>query len=174
MTSYDKKLLETSCIFRHFYQWYFPSKLDNCFTRQLAANNGVGPTLKWNSNEQNSNKAIANEYNFITSAIKCNSNKTFSFIVVVSMAAWSEFYFLNCFVQKIWKWNRQIYLKINITRQWIIWSLCDTMCWLSSSPPNAAYMCQWIGTALIQIMAWHQFSAKTLSKPMLGYCQLEP
>ena len=34
-------------------------------------------------------------------------------------------------------------------------------------------MCQWIGTALLQIMACHLFGAKPLSKPMLGYCQLD-
>ena len=45
---------------------------------------------------------------------------------------------------------------------------------LNSSPPSAAYMRQWIGSALIQIMAWRIFGAKPLSKPMLGYCQLGP
>ena len=35
-------------------------------------------------------------------------------------------------------------------------------------------MCQWIGSALVQIMACHLFGAKPLSKPMLGYCQLNP
>ena len=44
----------------------------------------------------------------------------------------------------------------------------------NSSPPCAAYMHQWLGSALVQIMACHLFSAKPLSKPMLGYCELEP
>ena len=44
---------------------------------------------------------------------------------------------------------------------------------LNSSPPSAAYMCQWIGSALVQIMAWSLFGAKPLSKPMLRYCQLD-
>ena len=44
----------------------------------------------------------------------------------------------------------------------------------NSSPTSAAYMRQWIGTALVQIMACHLFSAKPLSKSMLGYYQSEP
>ena len=42
-----------------------------------------------------------------------------------------------------------------------------------SPPPSAAYMHQGIGSALVQIMACCLFGAKPLSKPMLGYCQLE-
>ena len=45
---------------------------------------------------------------------------------------------------------------------------------LNSSPPSAPYMRRWIGSALVQIMACRLFSAKPLSKPMLGYCQLNP
>ena len=33
---------------------------------------------------------------------------------------------------------------------------------------------QWLGSALVQIMACHLCRAKPLSKPMLGYCQLDP
>ena len=40
--------------------------------------------------------------------------------------------------------------------------------------PSAAYMRQRIGPALVQIMACRLFGAKPLSKPMLGYCQLDP
>ena len=40
----------------------------------------------------------------------------------------------------------------------------------NSSPPNATYMRQWIGSAFFQIMACCLFSAKPLSKPMQGYC----
>ena len=52
---------------------------------------------------------------------------------------------------------------------------CKQPCFsgLSSTPPSAAYMCQWIGSALIQIMACRLFDAKPLSKPILGYCQLD-
>ena len=45
----------------------------------------------------------------------------------------------------------------------------------NSSPPSAAYMHQWIGSALVQIMACRRlFGTKPLSKPVLGYCQLDP
>ena len=42
-----------------------------------------------------------------------------------------------------------------------------------SYPPSTAYMRQWIGSALVQIMTCRLFGAKPLSKPMLDYCQLE-
>ena len=46
--------------------------------------------------------------------------------------------------------------------------------WVNSSPPSAAYMHQWIGSALVQIMPFCLFGTKPLSKPMLGYWQLDP
>ena len=45
---------------------------------------------------------------------------------------------------------------------------------INSSPPSAPYICQLIGSALVQIMACRLFGAKPLSKPLLGYCQLDP
>ena len=49
---------------------------------------------------------------------------------------------------------------------------------INSSPPGAAYMRQWIESALAQIvaqiMACRLIGAKPLSKPMLVYCQLDP
>ena len=47
-------------------------------------------------------------------------------------------------------------------------------CIINSSPSCATYMRQWIGLALVEIMACRLFGAKPLSKPMLGYCQLHP
>ena len=44
----------------------------------------------------------------------------------------------------------------------------------NSFPPSAAYMRQRIGSSLVQIMACHLFGTKPLSKPKLGYCQLDP
>ena len=44
---------------------------------------------------------------------------------------------------------------------------------IDKSPPSAAYMRKSIGTALVQIVA-RLFGAKQLSKPMLGYFQLDP
>ena len=38
---------------------------------------------------------------------------------------------------------------------------------VNSSPPSVAYMCQLIGSALVQIMACRLFGAKAVSKPML-------
>ena len=38
---------------------------------------------------------------------------------------------------------------------------------------GATHMRQWIGSALVQIMACCLFVAKPLSEPMLDYCQLE-
>ena len=45
---------------------------------------------------------------------------------------------------------------------------------INLSPPGAAYMRKWIGWALVQIMACRLYGTKPLSKPMLGYCQLNP
>ena len=45
--------------------------------------------------------------------------------------------------------------------------------WVNSSPPSDPYMRQWIGSALVQIMACRLISAKPLSEPMLEYCYLE-
>ena len=32
-------------------------------------------------------------------------------------------------------------------------------------------MCQWIGSSLVQVIAWHLLGAKLLPKPMLTYCK---
>ena len=45
---------------------------------------------------------------------------------------------------------------------------------LNSSPPSAAYMRQWTGPPLVQIMAWCLTGDKPLSEPMLTYCQFDP
>ena len=42
--------------------------------------------------------------------------------------------------------------------------------YMFNSSYSAAYMRQWFGSALIQILACRLFGAKTLSKQMLGYC----
>ena len=41
-------------------------------------------------------------------------------------------------------------------------------------PPSAAYMRQWIVSALVQIMACRLYGAKPLYEPMLDYYQLGP
>ena len=45
---------------------------------------------------------------------------------------------------------------------------------VNSPPPSAAFMCQWIRSALVKIMACRLFGAKPLSKPVLGYRQQDP
>ena len=45
---------------------------------------------------------------------------------------------------------------------------------VNSFPSSVAYMCQWTGSALVQIMACHLFGAKPLPDPILTYCLLEP
>ena len=42
---------------------------------------------------------------------------------------------------------------------------------INSSPPSAAYMRQWIRSALVQIMASRLFGAEPLSEQVLYYCQ---
>ena len=44
----------------------------------------------------------------------------------------------------------------------------------NSSPPSAAYMCQWTGSALVQVMSCGLYCAKPLPEPMLTYWQLGP
>ena len=44
---------------------------------------------------------------------------------------------------------------------------------INSSPPCAAHMRPWTGSALVQVMACHLFGAKPLPKPMQAYCQLD-
>ena len=45
---------------------------------------------------------------------------------------------------------------------------------VNSCPPSADHMRQWFGSALVQIMVCRLFGTKPLSKPMLGYYQLDP
>ena len=53
----------------------------------------------------------------------------------------------------------------------VILTIC---CSIISYLPSAAYMHQWIWSALVQIMAWCLLGAKSLSKPGLSYWQLDP
>ena len=91
---------------------------------------------------------------------------------------------LQCnFTQNIkifFKANNKMHLKMS-SAKWQLFCSLDTqylvyagqVC-LIQSPPSAAYIHQWILSALVQIMARRLFGAKPLSKPMLGYCQLDP
>ena len=77
---------------------------------------------------------------------------------------------------KIWLFNSLFLQRTNNISNLHITVLCQgkILIKLNSSPPSAAYMRQWIGSALVQIMACRLFGAKPLSKPMLGYYQLDP
>ena len=44
----------------------------------------------------------------------------------------------------------------------------------NSTSPTAACLRQWMGSALVEIMACRLLGAKPLSEPMLSYCQLDP
>ena len=73
----------------------------------------------------------------------------------------------NCFHATTSSWSMQLH-------QAICWFDDATTCVINSTPPNAAYMYQWIGSTLVQIMACCLFGTKPLSKQMLGYCELDP
>ena len=59
----------------------------------------------------------------------------------------------------------------NTDPRWIIYPLLTAD--FNSPPPSATYMHQWTGSTFIQIMACRLFGADTLSKQMLGFCQLD-
>ena len=65
-----------------------------------------------------------------------------------------------------------VYPPINFVEAGVIMKRPQAM--VNSSPPTAAYMRQWIVSALIQIMACGLFGTKPLSKLMLVYFQLDP
>ena len=44
--------------------------------------------------------------------------------------------------------------------------------YVNLSPPSAAYVRQWTGSALVQVMIYRLFDAKPLPEPILSYCQL--
>ena len=52
--------------------------------------------------------------------------------------------------------------------------LLYSMLLINTSSPSAAYMRQWTGSALVQVMACRLFGVKPLPEPMLPYCQLGP
>ena len=89
---------------------------------------------------------------------------------------------LNTFCQQtLWRWIKLQHFSsqhIGVIRTlrnipWFASTVTLTL-FINSSPPSTAYMHHLIGSALVQIMACRLFGAKPLSKPMLGYCQLDP
>ena len=56
-------------------------------------------------------------------------------------------------------------------RQWeMTLHSCHVLFHWLTPPISAAYVCQWTGSASVQIMACRLIGAKPLSEPMLGYC----
>ena len=53
------------------------------------------------------------------------------------------------------------------------WTGALLMTHVNLSAASAAYMRQWMGSAVVQIMACRLFGAKPLYEPMLNYCQLD-
>ena len=66
---------------------------------------------------------------------------------------------------------------VRLTKSWAP-GVCDhttvpiLYCSLQLIHPSAAYMRQWTGSSLIQVMACRLFARKPLPEPMLIYCQL--
>ena len=98
-----------------------------------------------------------------------------------------ELNYLGCYiVMKYWVYVIQsvmIIIVYYLTTSWGFYIHSENM-WpyyrkliritINSSPPSAAYTLRWIGSALVQVMAWHRIGAKPLPEPMLTYCQLDP
>ena len=89
-----------------------------------------------------------------------------------------ELMLIYCFLDPWTQFNDYFFLiqtflfkKMHLNMFAKCWPFCSG---INSSPHSAANMHQWIGSALVQIMACHLFSAKPLSKPMLSYYQLDP
>ena len=89
------------------------------------------------------------------------SQVKFGPVMLLSHRNWTKVGQKNC--------NPQFKANIIFTR-FLLWSHKPS---LSSSPPGAAYMRQWIWSALVQIMACHLFGVKPLYERMLSYHQLD-
>ena len=62
------------------------------------------------------------------------------------------------------------------TSHYLIQCVPDPWCtyiFINSSSPSAAYMHQWTGPQLAEVMALNLFGAESLPEPMLAYCQLD-
>ena len=65
---------------------------------------------------------------------------------------------------------RELFLQTSSAKSW---QFCYGRQRINSSHPSAAYVRQWIVSALVQIMACRLFGGKPLSKLMLDYHQLD-
>ena len=87
-----------------------------------------------------------------------------------------------CIQRTIINYRKQyISLRMTINYHWMVnkqhqwWNsfLQGLLRPINSSPPGAAYMLQWTGSSLVQVMACHLFGTKPLPETMLAYCQLD-
>ena len=70
-------------------------------------------------------------------------------------------------------WNTIISVSC-VNKRCLIMILWDLPEGVNPPAPSDAYMRQLIESVSVQIMASRLFGAMPLSKPMLGYCQLDP
>ena len=74
--------------------------------------------------------------------------------------------------------NLHQYIGIWFFHPWILitskWFSGNSHLAVISSPPSAAYMRQWTGSAFVQIMAYRLFGAKPLSKRITGSLSIGP
>ena len=106
-------------------------------------------------------------------ALHCNINSAryfnSSFVITSSMILSSFKFTLNWICT---------YISVHVMQSLSIQSAYRAECRMqrlylyefNSSPPSAAYMRQWTGSILVQIMACRLVGAKPLSEPILKYC----
>ena len=76
---------------------------------------------------------------------------------------------LNCYFTELIGQNDIWYAHTSCCRAQLFH--CVDLAWFNWSSSSDAYVCQWIGSAWVQIMACRLFCTKPLSKLTLGYCQ---
>ena len=83
---------------------------------------------------------------------------------------------LDCNIWHKFTQNLYIFISIYSTFTQILSTLIEKghILAFNSSPPSVTYICQWTGSALVQIMACLLIGAKPLSKPVQGYGQVDP
>ena len=146
------------------FEWRF---FDSHSTKHLAKRkNEIGLTVYELKTEMWKKKNISPQ-NEITMVKPWNHTSK----VVVSIFIW----LLNlCWKEKnenIQIWSRYSLLKNTGCR--LPASSSAALRYINWSPLSAAHMRQWTGLALVQIMACRLIGAKPLTKPMLGYFQLD-
>ena len=89
-----------------------------------------------------------------------NASHRFTRDQTMFVPLWVSYPILKCSDLNL-RWETRLYLWAMATR---------VTCHINSSRSRAAYMHQWIGSELVQIMICRLFGAKSLYKPMMDYC----